>query len=52
MHKVVNKSAHNYLVDLSNAVNVDKHYKLRNEDDTGNFNFEQKNLGSHYSQIV
>ena len=29
MHKVVNKSAPNYLVEiLSNAVNVDKHYKL------------------------
>ena len=54
MHKVVNKSARNYLVEiLSNAVNVDKHYKLRNEDDIEQFQFrEQKNLGSHYSQIV
>ena len=34
MHKVVNKSAPNYLAEiLSNAVNVNKHYKLRNEDD-------------------
>ena len=40
MHKVVNKSAPNYLVEvLSNAVNVDKHYKLRNEDDIEQFQF-------------
>ena len=35
-----NKSAPNYLVEiLSNAVNVDKHYKLRNEDDMEQFQF-------------
>ena len=40
MHKVVNKSSPNYLVEiLSNAVNVDKHYKLRNEDDIEQFQF-------------
>ena len=40
MHKVVNKSAPNYLVEiLSNAVNVNKHYKLRNEDDIEQFQF-------------
>ena len=40
MHKVVNKSASNYLVEvLSNTVNVDKHYKLRNEDDIEQFQF-------------
>ena len=40
MHKIVNKSAPNYLVEiLSNAVNVDKHYKLRNEDDIEQFQF-------------
>ena len=40
MHKIVNKSAPNYIVEiLSNAVNVDKHYKLRNEDDIEQFQF-------------
>ena len=40
MHKVVNKSAPNYLVEiLSNAVNVNKHYKLRSEDDTEQLQF-------------
>ena len=34
------RSKYNYLVEiLSNAVNVDKHYKLRNEDDIEQFQF-------------
>ena len=46
--RVVNKSAPNYLVEiLSNAVNVDKHYKLRNEDDIEQFQFRTENLGNH-----
>ena len=40
MHKVVNSTALSYLVKiLSDAVNIDKHYKLRNNDDLDQFQF-------------
>ena len=40
MHKVVNSTAPSYLVDtVSNAVNFNKHYKLRNNDDLDQFQF-------------
>ena len=40
MHEVVNSAAPSYLVDIVfNAVNVDKHYKLRNNDDLDQFQF-------------
>ena len=40
MHKVVNSTAPSYLVEiLSNAVSIDKHYKLRNNDDLDQFQF-------------
>ena len=38
MYKVVNSTAPSYLAEiLSNAVNIDKHYKLRNDDDMDQF---------------
>ena len=41
MHKVVSSTAPSYLVEiLSNAVNTDKHYKLRNDDDLVQFHFK------------
>ena len=53
MHKVANKSAPNYLVEiLSNAVNVTNITNYAMKMTLSNFNLEQKNLGSHYSQIV
>ena len=53
MHKVANSTAHKYLVDiLSNAVNVDKHYKLQNDDDLDQFQFRTKKIGNHYFQFV
>ena len=40
MHKVVHKSAPNYLVDiLPNVANAEKHYNLRNDGDMDQFNF-------------
>ena len=40
MYKVVNSTAPTYLVEiLYNAVNIDKHYKLRNNDDLDKFLF-------------
>ena len=44
MYKVVNTTAQNYLVKiLSSAVNVDKHYKLWNDDDVEQFHFRAEN---------
>ena len=41
MHKVVHKSAPDYLVDvLPNVANVEKHYNLRNNDDLDQFTFK------------
>ena len=43
MHTVVNSTAPSYLVEiLSNAVNIDKHYKLRNNNDLNQFQFRTK----------
>ena len=40
MHKVVNSTVPSYLVEiLSNAININKHYKLRNNDDLDQFQF-------------
>ena len=53
MHKVVNSTAPSYLVDIvSNAVNVDKHYKLQNNDDLDQFQFRTEIVGNHYFQTV
>ena len=44
MHKVVNSTAPSYLVEiLSNAVNINKHYKLRNND-LEQFQFRTENF--------
>ena len=41
MHKVVHKSAPDYLVDvLPNVANAEKHYNLRNNDDLDQFTFK------------
>ena len=41
MHKVVHKSAADYLVDvLPNVANVEKHFNLRNKDDLDQFTFK------------
>ena len=41
MHKVVHKSAPDYLVDvLPNVANAEKHYNLRNNDDLDQFKFK------------
>ena len=54
MHKVVNSTAPSYLVEiLSNAVNVDRHYKLRNYDDLDQFQFKtEKNRKSLFPDCV
>ena len=41
MHKVVHKSAPDYLIDvLPNVANAEKHYNLRNNDDLDQFTFK------------
>ena len=53
MHKAVNSTAPSYVVEiLSNAVHIDKHYKLRNDDDVDQLQLELKKLRNHYFQIV
>ena len=45
MHKVVNSTTPSYRVEiLSNAINIDKHYKLRNYDDLDQFQFRTEKL--------
>ena len=53
MHKLVSSTAPSYLVEiLSNAVNIDNHYKLQSHDNLDQFQFRNENIRNYYFQIV